>query len=83
MDRKTLEYMEERTKKARKIVETIEKLNSNINKVERVAYLSFRDSRDNFLFESSTGNLTAELKREYLELAKAEICKLELELDEL
>jgi hypothetical protein len=41
MDRKTLEYMEERAKKARKIVKTIDGLKKNVEDMNKIKVVRF------------------------------------------
>lgn len=83
MDRKTLEYMEERAKQARLIVNAIEALKTNIEKVERVKQVHFRNVHGDRLFDSSIGTLTNEMKEFYIKMAEQEIEYLEQKLAEL
>lgn len=83
MDRKTLEYMEERAKKAREIVKVIEKLEKNLDKLNHVESISFRDYSNRHEIDSKIGDLTYELKKVYEDLAKRKIQSLEQQLAEL
>lgn len=83
MDRKTLEYMEERAKDARKIVKKIESLKKNIELTERVEGVKFHDHRHTFLFDASIGGLANEMKETYISVATNEIEFLERQLAEL
>ncbi|WBX80152.1 hypothetical protein PD280_21555 [Virgibacillus salarius] len=83
MDRKTLEYMEKRSKEARKIVDTIEKLKSNIEETNSIGRVTFYDSYGNYLFDSSTGSLANEMKKAYERVVEKEIELLEQTLLEL
>lgn len=84
MDLKTLEYMEERAKKARKIVDKIERLQSNIDKLEKASKISFHDKNERYLFNSTTcERLTEEMKAAYQHAAENEIDRLKNELAEL
>lgn len=80
MDRKTLEYMEERAKKARDIVYEIDSLKRNIEKMDRVRVLRFINHEWSTEFDSSTGDLTAEMKAAYINAATNKIDYLEQEL---
>lgn len=62
MDRKTLEYMEERARKARAIVRLIENLQHNIEQIHAIESVIFLDQNYSRMFDSSIGNLTEALK---------------------
>jgi hypothetical protein len=83
MDRKTLEYMEERAEKARKIVKTIEQLQKNIESMNKVQVVRFINNNWNSEFDTSTGDLTNDMKSAYFDYATLEIDRLEQELLEL
>lgn len=83
MDRKTLEYMEERARKARAIVKLIEELQHNIEQIHAIERVNFLDQNYSRMFDSSVGNLTDALKKTYVEVAQKEIQRLEQELAEL
>ncbi|MEJ9151049.1 hypothetical protein [Bacillus smithii] len=83
MDRKTLEYMEERARKARAIVKLIEELQRNIEQIHAIKRVNFLDQNYSRMFDSSVGFLTDALKKAYVEAAQKEIQRLEQELAEL
>lgn len=83
MDRKTLEYMEERAKKGREIVNTIKQLTKNIEDIVEIKSVYFVNKRWDKQFDSSTGDLTVQMKDAYIKAAKHEIELLEQELAEL
>jgi len=74
--------MEERVKKARDIVEKIEKLRTNIKKIMNVENIRLYNHK-HWLFDTSTGNLTNEMKEAYIKAAENEIGALEQKLAEL
>lgn len=80
MDRKTLEYMEERAKKARDIVNEIEKLKKNIENMNKVQVVRFINSNWQSEFDSSIGLLTGEMKAAYINAATNQIDYLEQKL---
>lgn len=81
MDRKTLGYMEEKVKN--QMLERIEQLQRNIEKAKKVESVRFTGDRNDWLFDSSLGNFTDKLVATYIEVATAEIERLEQELAEL
>lgn len=81
MDRKTLEYMEERAGKAREICNAIEKLSKEIAKAERVTDLRLFGG-GNFI-ETNHFEIVDGMKQAFVKLAQAEIDKLEKQLSEL
>ena len=83
MDRKTLEYMENRANKARLIVNQIDALRKNIEKANRVGQVHFRTVHGDKLFDASIGDLTNEMKEAYINVAENEIGALEQKLAEL
>jgi len=83
LDRKTLEYLEERAKKARGIVMKIESLLENVENINKIKVVRFLNHNWNSQFDSSTGNLTELVKVAYVKLATEEIQRLEQELAEL
>lgn len=83
MDLKTLEYMEERAKKARAIVKEIVQLSKNIENINEIKSVRFLDHRWNPEFDSSTGDLTNELKEAYLKIASNKIDYLKQKLAEI
>jgi predicted RNase H-like nuclease (RuvC/YqgF family) len=83
MDLKTLEYMEERAGKARKLVNKIEKLKANIESLKKIMRVDFINNSYRNEFDSSTGDLTNEIKEAYLNIATNEINYLEQKLAEL
>lgn len=83
MDRKTLEYMEERAKKARDIVKKIEKLLKNIDCITGVEKVDFINYSHRYEFDSSLGDLTKLIKAAYVKAATEKIQSLEQELAEL
>lgn len=94
MDRKTLEYMEERAGKAREIVNKIEKLQTFLNQVQSKSFMCVRLAIDsgsiditrwgsskvpnNYLSEAEASMINA-----FVAVTKAEIQTLEKELAEL
>lgn len=79
-----MEYMEERTRKARKIVERIEVIRKTIhiakeNDLLTVAFSSFNKPG----FKFSDQYVVKELKEEFIRLAEKEVDRLEQELAEL
>lgn len=83
MDIKTLEYLEERTKKAREIVKKIEQLLRNIESInnKKVMRINFINHRHELEFE--TKELTNLVSEYYIKIATQEIHELENELAEL
>ncbi|MBT2735177.1 hypothetical protein [Bacillus sp. ISL-7] len=84
MDRKTLEYMEERAKKARKVVSRINLLQERIEKVknaEKVLFIGYTSNGVNF--EEKENEIFEELVATYIGVAEEEIQRLEIELAEL
>jgi hypothetical protein len=80
VDRTTLEYMEERSKKARKIVEKIEQLIKNVESInnKRIIRVDFINQRYDSEFESK--ELTSLVSEAYIEIATEKIKELENEL---
>jgi hypothetical protein len=80
VDRKTLEYMEERSKKARKIVEKIERLIKNVESInnKKIMKVKFINHRHDLEFE--TNELTNLVNESYIEIATQKIKELENEL---
>ena len=92
MDRKTLEYMEVRSKKARVIVTKIENLLACSERVEKVAEAYFADHNSKNLFSLSThrhdpnrdnSRLFEALKPMLQQVIADEVQKLEQDLAEL
>lgn len=83
MDLKTLEYMEERVKKAKRLIEDIEQLKNNISKMNRIKVVRFVYENWSTSFDSSIGSLTNEMKEAYIQAAENEIGLLEKKLAEL
>jgi hypothetical protein len=83
VDLKTLEYMELRVNKARMLVSLIAKLKQNIEDVKRISTVIFNNDSHRRQFDSSTGDLSYELKSAYIDLAQKKIQELEKELAEL
>ncbi|MGG4032986.1 hypothetical protein ABEV74_04650 [Paenibacillus cisolokensis] len=93
MDRKTLEYLEERAKKARAIVNRIEHLTIEIERVKRTYGIEFCALRvpnvrvgtwdDEKIKNQFTAELVANLVKVFIDLALKEIRRLEAELAEL
>jgi NACalpha-BTF3-like transcription factor len=83
VDIKTLEYMENRAKKARAVVEKIDRLVINIEKTEKVKYINFLNDRNGLVFDSSTVSMSEAIKKAYVEVATKRIKELEAELAEL
>lgn len=83
MDIKTLEYLEERTKKAREIVKKIEQLLKNIESInnKKIIRVNFINQTHNFEFE--TKELTNLVSESYIKIATQKIQELEAELHEL
>jgi hypothetical protein len=83
MDRKTLEYMEERTKKARQIVYRIEKLNKNLETIVFTDYVFFNTKTGGNYVEEKEYSLVKKMKQSFKEIVAEEIQRLEKELAEL
>ncbi|MGG4032990.1 hypothetical protein ABEV74_04670 [Paenibacillus cisolokensis] len=92
MDRKTLEYMEERAKKARLIVNKIDRLSKLDKQIESIRKISVYDQYVNGLFSlSSTDSNPSQNDKRLIEVIKPalrqmiadEVAKLEAELAEL
>lgn len=83
MDLKSLEYMEERAKKARAIVQKIDQLTKEslqMVKAEKVIFYSFHQ---NINIETKEPIFMQSLRNAFVELAAKEIQRLEQELAEL
>lgn len=83
MDRKTLEYMEERAKKARVIVSRIDELELCIEHVQKAEKVRFMGFEYNIQVEVKGRNFLEELIAAYIGEAEEEITLLETELAEL
>lgn len=83
MDRKTLEYMEERAKKARKVVSRIDLLGARIEKVKKAEKVLFIGYNTSVNFEETENDIFEELVAAYIGAATEEINRLEQELAEL
>lgn len=83
MDRKTLEYMEERAGKARKICNLIEKLAKNIAIVEGACEFKIYGFTNPGVVTHSSGDILDAMKWSYVQIAKDQMEKLEKELAEL
>lgn len=83
MDIKTLEYLEERAKKGRLIVNRIDYLGGkkeDINKSD-MGYIEFSTSRNSF--NLNVGTLSDEITQALTGVIEAEISRLKLVLDDL
>jgi hypothetical protein len=93
MDLKTLDYMEERAKKGRKIVEQIENLSEAIARLKRAKgtidlYTPNKTIRlevkyNDHSLDDYTTRAVAEIHNTFIDITLAEIRKLEKELAEL
>ncbi|MGM0882560.1 MAG: hypothetical protein ACQEXQ_16155 [Bacillota bacterium] len=91
MDRKTLDYMEERAKKAREIVNKIEGLLKEADRVDLIEDISCRDRHTNNLFALSSrhggahdrSRLIKAIRSAMKKMIAEEIALLEQELAEL
>lgn len=94
MDRKTLEYMEKRTERAREIVNRIEKLQNILNKTKSKEFKCIRIAIDSDSIEltkwgrSAVPNeyateVEAHMLNSFINVTNAEILHLEQELAEL
>jgi lysophospholipase L1-like esterase len=83
MDRKTLEYMEERAKKARKIANRIEDLTKKALKVEKATRCYFDSTTHGFYVEEDEFHLVNKMKSAFADIVAEEIERLEQELAEL
>jgi hypothetical protein len=84
VDRKTLEYMEERAKKARAIVTRIailQKRSAAVKNAEKVLFIGYSGNGVNFTEEEN--DIFEELVAAYIGAATEEIKQLEKELAEL
>jgi hypothetical protein len=83
MDRKTLEYMESRAKKARAIVQKIDSLLMNIESInnKKILKVKFINHRHDLEFE--TKELTSLVSESYIKIATQKIQGLEAELADL
>lgn len=83
MDRKTLEYMEERAKKAREIVTKIEELSKDIQDVDGADEFIFQGIRQNVYIKVKTNWLVEQVRLTFIEATTTQIKRLEQELAEL
>ncbi|MBO0961482.1 hypothetical protein J1P26_17385 [Neobacillus sp. MM2021_6] len=83
MDRKTLEYMEERAKKARGIVNRIEKLKKDAAKSQRADRFIFDAYQHGSYVETKDLHLLEKMKIAFEKAVVEEIEKLEQELAKL
>ncbi|MEH7249189.1 hypothetical protein V7114_20730 [Neobacillus niacini] len=84
MDRKTLEYMEERAKKARRIVARVETLANNLKKIQKVNRCFFDNGAEHGYYTEEKEHLLVEkIKEAYVVVIVEEIERLEQELAEL
>jgi SMC interacting uncharacterized protein involved in chromosome segregation len=83
VDRKTLEYMEDRAKVARKIVNQIEDLKEKAKKVQKADWITFQANQHGHYFEERSCNLLRKMKIEFGNAVVEEIQRLEQELTEL
>ncbi|MCM3599361.1 hypothetical protein M3175_01355 [Robertmurraya korlensis] len=85
MDLKTLEYMEERTKNARKLVNRIEKLVKEVEKIRIADKVMFctNNTSGNYVELTSSYELIQEIRKSTIEAITKEITRLEKELAEL
>lgn len=86
MDRKTLEYMEERSKKAREIVKKIDRLIKDAERLvstEKVSFSNFKLNFQSDFYSNTFPDLTRELVDHAVKTIIEEINRLEQELAEL
>lgn len=85
VDRKTLEYLEERAKKARKIISNINELKSSIGILSKrvVNEILFYGFEDNVNIKVKKIEFLEEMVPTYIALAEKEIQRLEQELADL
>jgi uncharacterized protein (UPF0335 family) len=83
MDRKTLEYMEERSKQARKIVHRIEKLKEESKKVQNADQVMFQSKQHGNYVDERSFELLEKMKIAFEKAAVEEIERLENALAEL
>lgn len=81
MDRKTLEYLEERAGKAREICNAIEKLSKEMVKAQHVTNLTLYGGGK--VIETNHFEIIDGMKQAFVKLAQAEIYKLEKQLADL
>jgi hypothetical protein len=83
MDRKTLEYMEERAKKGRKLVSKIAELANTIREVKNADEFYFQGISDNVYIKVKDSTFLEKIKDSYVVSVVEEIERLEQELAEL
>lgn len=91
LDRKTLEYMEERANKAREIVKKIDGLVKESERIDQIGHISFQDIHGNNLFalskrfdgSNNRRRLVDAIRPALKQLIVDEIATLEQELAEL
>jgi hypothetical protein len=85
LDLKTLEYMEERAKKGRDLVNRIEDLKETVYKLENcnITNIQFRDTSGNIWAWAIQSRAVEKMKDAAIQVAKEEINLLEQELAEL
>jgi uncharacterized protein (UPF0335 family) len=84
MDRKTLEYMEERAKNARRIVIRIEELAKKIKTIQKANKCFFNNSAEHgYHVEEKEYLLVEKMKETFVVVVVEEIERLEQELAEL
>ena len=84
MDNQTLEYMKARVDDALNIKGRIAKLRKNIEfTAGRIIRITIKDNRDNYILHDIEDSIVPLLIQAYVDLAKAEIKRLEQELAEL
>jgi molecular chaperone DnaK (HSP70) len=83
VDRKTLEYMEERAKKARRIVVRVEDLNAKLAKAKKADYFTFSANQHGYYVEEREFHLVESMKINFEKVLAEEIERLEKELAEL
>jgi hypothetical protein len=83
MDRKTLEYLEDRAGKAREICNKIENLSKNIAIVEGASDFKIYGFTKPGVVEHSSDDIVDAVKWAYVQIAKDQMEKLEKELSEL
>ncbi|SMQ75792.1 hypothetical protein SAMN05444673_2547 [Bacillus sp. OV166] len=83
MDRKTLELMEEKSKKAREIVNAIDELSGKALSIEGCEEVEFFGMRDCLSIQVTDKPLLEEFKFAFVNAAIKEIERLEQELAEL
>ncbi|MEH7157500.1 hypothetical protein [Neobacillus drentensis] len=83
MDRKTLEYLEERAKVARQIVSRIEALKKYTSQVAKINRIYFSSLIDNMAIEESEPIIVEKVSIAFEKAVVEEIERLEVELAEL